>query len=106
LDDSENVFWENSSEVKMLRVLKYFKHSLLILILVLMGSYWLIGRLQPYPKEECPHNAECGVFIHCKKGYVLEGKRCVIDPKLRYLAESTCLAVVEQLQLDFGNQDC
>lgn len=106
LDDSENIFWENSFEVRRLKLLRYVKYSLLALLFFLITTYFLIGRIQPWPEGECPAHASCGVFIHCNRGFVLDGNRCVIDPSLRHIAAKTCIAVIEQLQLDYGNQDC
>jgi hypothetical protein len=85
---------------------RFVKYSLLVLLLVLIVSYFLIGRISSYPKERCPHNAECGVFVKCKKGYILDNNNCVIDPSIKNEAESICLAVVEQLKLEYGNLDC
>lgn len=83
LDDSDNVFWENSSTVRNLKMLRFAKYSLLALLFVLVVSYFLIGRINSYPKERCPHNAECGVFVKCRKGYILDNNNCVIDPSIR-----------------------
>lgn len=83
LDDSDNVFWENSTTVRHLKILRFAKYSLLALFFLLTLTYFLIGRINEYPKEQCPHNAECGVFVKCKKGYILENNNCVIDPSIR-----------------------
>jgi hypothetical protein len=77
-----------------------------VLFAILALSYLAIGRIQPLPKGDCPHNAECGVFVHCNQGYVLEGNRCVIDPELTLQARKICTAVVEQLKVSYGNADC
>ena len=99
LDDSDNVFWENSKTVRNLKILRFIKYSLLALFLVLVLSYFLIGRIHSYPEGRCPHNADCGVFVRCWKGYILENNHCVIDPSITNEAQSICLAVVEQLKL-------
>lgn len=73
-----------------------------MLFLILASSYFLIGRIQAYPKGECPPHADCGVFFHCRKGYIRQEDRCSIDPSLKLKAQNICQAVVEQLQFDYG----
>ena len=51
-------------------------------------------------------HAECGVFVHCKKGYILQSDRCVIDPALKSQAEAICVAVVGQLKVEYGELEC
>lgn len=92
--------------MRQLKIFSYLKMCLLSLFLILVSSYVLIGRISPWPAGECPDHAECGVFVHCKKGYVLDSHRCIIDPQLRQRAQTICLAVVEQLKLDYGNSEC
>ena len=83
LDDSSNVFWENSSTVRNMKILRFAKYSLCVLLLVLVFSYFLVGRIKAFPKDLCPPGAECGVFVRCKKGYILDNNYCVIDPQIK-----------------------
>ena len=87
LDDDQNVFWENSTTVKKLRFCRYLKYFLCLLFLGMTLTYFLIGTIQSYPTGQCPSNATCGVFVHCNKGYILQDKRCIIDPSIKYQAK-------------------
>lgn len=44
--------------------------------------------------------------MHCKKGYILQSDRCVIDPALKSQAEAICVAVVGQLKVEYGDIEC
>lgn len=74
------MFYEDSADFKNLRRIKTAKFYLTMLVLLMSLSYIAVGRIVPYPKERCPKHAVCNVFIHCHKGYALQGDICVIDP--------------------------
>lgn len=59
LDDDENVFYEDSSNVKSLKRIKIAKIYLLSILFILMGLYFAIGRIRPYPIGQCPSHADC-----------------------------------------------
>ena len=57
LDDTENIFWENSWQVKKLKFLQFLKTYLIVLFIFLFSSYILIRGIQPWPEGQCPAHA-------------------------------------------------
>lgn len=92
--------------MRALRYIKSAKLYLSFLLLVMVASYLLIGRIVPFPREKCPKNAVCNVFIHCHEGYVLKDGRCDIDPEIIDKANSISTAVISQLSYNYGDTDC
>jgi len=76
------VFYEDSANVKNMKRIKICKVYLLAVLLILILMYVIIGRIVPFPKNKCPRNADCQVFIKCHKGYVREDEKCLIDPEI------------------------
>lgn len=75
-------------------------------LFVFLFVFWLLLTfVQPY-HGICPSNADCGVYVHCHAGYKLINGRCVVSEETRELANLVCEAVVENLQYDYGSQDC
>lgn len=92
--------------MRALRLIKSAKLYLSCLLLIMVASYVLIGRIVPFPREKCPKNAVCNVFVHCYEGYVLRDGRCEIDPDIIDKANSISTAVISQLSYNYGDMDC
>lgn len=67
---SQNIFYEDSVEMKLLSRIRKTRPWLLLVVIFLILSYYLLSGLSGY-KGKCPTNAECGVFVHCNEGYEL-----------------------------------
>ena len=45
---------------------------------ILIAIAAILSFIQPF-KGNCPVNADCGVYIHCHRGFILKENRCVIS---------------------------
>jgi len=102
LCDTENVFYEDSPDMKNLRRIKVAKLYLTVFVIFMSFCYVGIGRIVPYPKEKCPQHAVCNVFIHCHQGYARVNNTCIIDPQIINKAKEISEAVVTQLSYNHG----
>lgn len=67
--DTKNVFYEDTNEAKMIELFNRFKMKIIIAFVVLLSIWFCLLPLTPIPEEECPLNADCGIYIHCDYGF-------------------------------------
>lgn len=76
--NTENVFYEDSSHYLRLQQIKTVMPILAKIFAGLFVFFCLLSCIEPYDGY-CPTNADCGVYIHCHRGYELKDKKCLIS---------------------------
>lgn len=82
IDDNENVFYEDSFDIKLLATIQFIRPFLLFTTGLLLLTYYLLLKVEKY-EGHCPMHAECGVFIHCHQGYELIDSRCEVSQETK-----------------------
>ena len=83
LDDTENIFYENSFNAKMLSIISAIRPTLMIIFAILLVTFITVHKIEGY-EPFCPPNADCGVYIHCHPGFELTSQNeCVISEETK-----------------------
>lgn len=106
LDSTENVFYENRRNARTLKIIDDAKPLLIFSFLFLLLTYYLLSLVNPYDGV-CPHNAECGVYIHCHPGYQLSPTNlCEISEETKMERSAICSLLIENLKVKYGTNEC
>lgn len=74
LSDINNVFYDQRESLRLLHLyhnIKWVAGMLWAIMFIIFISLYFIGPFE----GECPHNAECGVFVHCYNGFRYDRER-------------------------------
>ena len=70
LNDTENIFYENRFNAKILLIIQTIRPALMVIFAILLITFFIVHKVEGY-KRVCPSNADCGVYIHRHPGFEL-----------------------------------
>lgn len=88
---------------------KYRKYQTITgsLLFLLILFYVLLHFIRPM-EGPCPHNAYCGVFVHCYQGFKYDpiNNECVLSQDLYDEIETVCTGRIIKAREEWGQQEC